>query len=106
MDPHLTPGSVFQYNKFMKTYHYVVKGIVQGVFFRYHTKETAQKLNITGTVQNLYNGEVEVYCQGQAADIGEFENFLRQGSPAATVNELIKEESESPQEYRSFDILY
>jgi acylphosphatase len=90
----------------MKTYHYLVKGIVQGVFFRYHTKEAAQKLNITGTVQNLYNGDVEVYCQGQPADIQAFENFLREGPPAATVNELIKEESDSSQQYRTFDVLY
>ena len=90
----------------MKTYHYLVKGIVQGVFFRYHTKEAAQKLKIAGTVKNLYNGDVEVYCQGQPEAIHQFEDFLKEGPPAATVNELIKGEADSAQTFNSFDIIY
>lgn len=80
--------------------------MVQGVFFRYHTKETALRLNITGTARNLPNGDVEVNCQGEPENIKKFEKFLEQGSPAATVNEVIKDKSEPPQNYQNFDILY
>ena len=90
----------------MKTYHYIVNGRVQGVFFRYHTKEAAQKLNIYGTAKNLFNGDVEIYAQGRTENIEQFEAFLHRGSPASRVNNVTKEEFEDPEIYTSFEIIY
>ena len=90
----------------MKTHHYIVNGRVQGVFFRYHTKEVAQKLHIKGTVKNLFNGDVEIYAQGETGNITEFETFLHRGSPTSRVDSVKKEEFEEIEIYASFEIIY
>lgn len=42
----------------------IVKGLVQGVYFRYFTRETALKIGVSGWVRNLPNGDVEIEAQG------------------------------------------
>lgn len=44
--------------------HVIVQGRVQGVGFRAHTVFLARKLNLSGTVQNLPDGTVEICAQG------------------------------------------
>ncbi len=44
--------------------HAVIYGQVQGVCFRATTRRHAQELEISGTVQNLPDGSVEIYAQG------------------------------------------
>jgi acylphosphatase len=84
----------------MKTYHYIVKGRVQGVSFRYYTQRAAYRLGVTGTVKNLYNGDVEVYAQGEPLSINEFEAFLNRGPAPARVLQVFKEE------YPDFEITF
>ena len=40
--------------------HLIVKGRVQGVFYRVYTRKKAIELNLTGWVKNTYNGDVEI----------------------------------------------
>ncbi|MGY3725548.1 acylphosphatase [Granulicatella balaenopterae] len=47
----------------MKTIKIGVKGRVQGVGFRFFTKQLADLLNIKGTVKNKFDGSVEVLAQ-------------------------------------------
>ena len=42
----------------------IVKGLVQGVYFRYFTREAAAKIGVNGWVRNLSNGDVEIEAQG------------------------------------------
>jgi acylphosphatase len=90
----------------MKTYHYIVQGRVQGVAFRYYTQRTAYQLRITGTVKNLYNGDVEVYAQGEQKAIEQFEDFLHQGPISARIERVIKEEFEDDYVFSSFEIVF
>ena len=90
----------------MKTYHYIVKGLVQGVFFRLNTKDAAINHNINGTVKNLYNGDVEVYAQGAEENITQFEKFLDTGPSLSRVDEVIKEEIDSSETFSGFDVIY
>jgi len=90
----------------MKTYHYIVKGIVQGVFFRHTTKDAALKYNIRGTVKNLINGDVEAYAQGPEEDIAEFEGFLNTGPGMARVDQVIKKIIDSDETFEDFKVLY
>jgi acylphosphatase len=94
------------YNIAMKTYRYIIKGIVQGVTFRYYTAKNAGKFSIKGTVKNLYNGDVEVVAQGDPENIKNFEKFLRSGPPAAVVDQLIKEKRFIDDVYTGFEIIY
>ncbi len=90
----------------MKTYHYVVQGYVQGVAFRYYTQRTAYQLGVTGTVKNLWNGDVEVYAQGDKEAIKKLEAFLNKGPISARVEKLIREEFESDHVYPDFDVVF
>jgi acylphosphatase len=90
----------------MKTYHFVVSGRVQGVFFRYYTKQTADRLSIKGTVRNLSNGDVDVFARGKSGSMDQFERFLQQGPPSARVDNLIKETEDSAMDFPDFSILY
>ncbi len=48
----------------IKRYRVIFSGIVQGVGFRYETWAIAQKLQLTGFVENLPNGTVYAELQG------------------------------------------
>ena len=94
------------YNMTMKTYHYIVKGMVQGVAFRYYTSRYAQNFSIKGTVKNLFNGDVEIYAQGDPENIRRFEAFLHAGPPAANVDQVTKEELDSNEFFPGFEIIF
>lgn len=61
----------------MKRYKILFRGRVQGVGFRYTSKMLADKLNLTGTVENLSNGDVECFIQGTDEKIDEFIRALK-----------------------------
>jgi acylphosphatase len=44
--------------------HCIVTGIVQGVGFRYYTRDEAMRLGLRGWVRNLDDGNVEVVVEG------------------------------------------
>lgn len=49
-----------------------VSGRVQGVGFRFHTKEIAKRFRVVGTVQNLDDGRVKIVAEGEEDEIGRF----------------------------------
>jgi acylphosphatase len=53
-----------------RTIHY--SGRVQGVGFRYTTRAIAGNHNITGYVQNLDDGRVQVIVEGESEEIDRF----------------------------------
>jgi acylphosphatase len=90
----------------MKTLFFQIHGKVQGVSFRYYTRKEAHKLSIRGTVKNLFNGDVEVYAQGDNQALNRFEKFLKTGSSLAHIKSIKKKEIESNKVFRSFEIIY
>lgn len=86
--------------------HAVVRGIVQGVNFRYYTQERAHRLGLTGWVRNLADGAVEVVAEGPRPTLGQLLDFLRRGPPAASVTE-VREEWQAPTgEFKQFQIRF
>ncbi len=71
-----------------EAYQINVSGVVQGVGFRYFTKQKADQLNIMGTVQNLSDGSVEIYAEGSQSAVHAFLNWCHHGPPSASVNKL------------------
>lgn len=55
----------------------IVKGLVQGVNFRYFTSEAALETGVSGWVRNLSNGNVEIEAQGTTEKL---EKFIQQVS--------------------------
>ena len=62
-----------------------IAGRVQGVSYRYWTRETAEALGLSGWVRNLPDGRGEVVAEGSDDVLGELESRLRAGPSFATV---------------------
>lgn len=76
----------------MNAARFVVRGKVQGVFFRASTREEAVKLKLTGHARNMLDGSVEVVAYGDAVALDQLEAWLHDGPPTAKVDELYREE--------------
>ncbi len=88
-----------------KRFHVLIKGRVQGVGFRYFSKETAQKLGITGWVRNTFTGDVEITAEGNIDQIDSFIQALRRGPQSAFVSEFNITWLEPAGEFKKFSIL-
>lgn len=69
---------------------FLISGRVQGVGFRWWTRQTAQELGLTGTVRNLPDGRVEVHVVGAPSSVATFRKQLEIGPPGAVVRRLIE----------------
>jgi len=68
--------------------HLRIEGDVQGVGFRWHTRNKARELRIVGWVRNLPDGAVEAVAEGEGEDLAAFIAWCRQGPPSARVTDL------------------
>ena len=91
-------------NEDLRGLHVIVKGRVQGVFFRQQTKSIAISLKIKGSVKNLSDGSVEIYAFGTEASLKDLENWCYKGPPFAKV-ETVESTSISYQQRRNFQII-
>ena len=66
-----------------------VFGRVQGVGFRYFTRQRAMALGLRGRASNLADGSVEVLAVGESSDVEQLIQWLRQGPPSATVERIL-----------------
>lgn len=55
----------------------IVHGQVQGVGFRYGTLQIANRLTITGTVQNLSDGTVKIIAEGNHSSLEKFIHLIK-----------------------------
>jgi acylphosphatase len=76
----------------MQTIHLIIKGKVQGVFYRVSAKEKADELNITGSVKNTEEGNVEITASGSQEQIQIFISWCRKGPKNASVTDIITTE--------------
>ena len=83
---------------------YRVHGRVQGVGFRFFTRESARRENVNGWVQNLPDGSVEVLAEGEAASLDRFEQRLREGPRGAHVDHLDRDEELTTGHEAGFEI--
>lgn len=89
----------------MKRAHVVISGRVQGVWFRAHTRERAEKLGISGWVRNLPDGRVEAVFEGPDERVDEMVKWCHRGSPLSKVDR-VDVTYESPQGEAGFTIRY
>lgn len=88
----------------MKRVHLFVSGRVQGVFFRAHTRDLAQKLGLSGFVRNLPDGRVEVVAEGPEEKLQELIEFCHRGPPLAHVTNVEIHWEEPTEEFRGFSV--
>ena len=82
----------------------LITGRVQGVGFRYWTRERAEEMGLNGWVRNTPEGQVEAVFSGPVLLVEEMIALCEEGPPMARVMEverLISDEHPRP----GFDIL-
>jgi acylphosphatase len=87
-----------------KALHLLISGRVQGVSFRYYTRQKAAELGVDGWVRNLMNGKVEAWVQGEAGAVDKMVSWCRQGPPSARVDEIRAEDETVDSEIQGFEI--
>lgn len=85
----------------------LVSGRVQGVNFRWHTRQRAAELGLSGSVRNLRGGRrLEVIAEGSPDQLGKLLLFLHQGPPASRVQDVQVDWDEATGEFTSFGIRF
>ena len=81
-----------------------MRGIVQGVGFRFFTERAARRLGMSGFVRNLPDGTVEVEADGDETSLGALRSELERGPSGARVEQVVEEDLERPVSHASFTI--
>ena len=66
-----------------------IRGLVQGVGFRWFVSREADIARVTGWVANQPDGSVALVAEGDADDVDALIAALRQGPPGAMVSSVI-----------------
>ena len=84
----------------------LIKGKVQGVWFRASTKKMADSLGLAGYVRNLPLRRVEAVFQGPKDIVDQALAWCHQGPAAARVNEVRVSWQEFEEGLAEFEIRY
>lgn len=80
----------------MKTIHVYFSGQVQGVGFRYTTRQLAQQIGLTGWVKNLPDGRVEMMAQGNDNALEDLLTGLQEHFGAGLRDQQVNEVDHAP----------
>jgi acylphosphatase len=81
-----------------------VKGLVQGVNFRWHTRMNAERLNVSGWVRNLPDGSVQGCFEGEERDVDALVAWCRRGPDWARVEEVAVTREEYRGDFGGFEV--
>ena len=93
-------------DKEIKRAHIVVKGRVQGIFFRSNTKRIAAELELKGYVKNLPDGNVEVVAEGNEKTLNKLIEFCKAGPSLAKVEDVHIKFEKPKKEFDDFEVRY
>lgn len=88
----------------MKHVSVLVRGRVQGVFYRASAKRAAHQFGIRGFVRNEPDGSVYIEAIGEDPAIEKFLGWCRMGPPQAKVTDFHIEEINPPASFTGFEI--
>ena len=78
----------------MPTQHLLIKGNVQGVFYRVSAKEVADAMGLVGWIRNTSEGNVEAMVTGMPYQLQDFLDWCRKGPSGAQVTGVEVEEKD------------
>jgi len=88
----------------VKQIRLIIKGRVQGVFYREFTMKAARKLGLTGFVRNLSDGTVEVVAEGEEQDLKRLISECKKGPLLAHVENIDVKYGKPEEEFDNFYI--
>lgn len=72
----------------LKQVQLLVRGRVQGVYFRASAQREARRLGLTGWVKNRADGAIEIVAEGEEVAIRELYGWAQKGPSAARVERV------------------
>jgi acylphosphatase len=90
----------------MKRMHVIVRGVVQGVGFRFFTRDLARRCGLGGFVRNMPDGTVEVEVQGEEGTLAAFLKDLEVGPRSSHVKGIELREMPVEDTLESFEITF
>lgn len=86
--------------------HVVIRGKVQGVYYRYATREQAELMGVKGWVRNRRDGTVEAVFEGDEEAVRRIIAWCHRGPSAARVTGVQVRWEEYRGEFEDFRILH
>ena len=83
----------------------IVKGTVQGVFYRQFVKGHADDLKLKGFCRNLDNGDVEIIVEGEKEAIERLARFVKEGPTHSQIRSVDVTERKWTGSFHEFKIL-
>lgn len=83
---------------------FIIAGHVQGVGFRYFVYRNAISLGLTGFVRNVFDGTVEVVCEGNRDSIEKLRKILNKGPSMSRVEKVKVLYETATSEFSEFNI--
>lgn len=82
----------------------LVKGLVQGVGFRYFCYKNAISLDLKGYAKNLSNGDVEIIAEGKKENLKSFMEYIKKGPSISRVDKVTEVWENYFNEFKDFCI--
>lgn len=86
--------------------HVIIRGRVQGVFFRMETQRAAERLGVFGWVKNRADGTVEAVFEGEKEKVDAVIDWCRRGPRHADVKGVDIHEENYTGEFNDFSITH
>ena len=83
-----------------------IRGVVQGVGYRYFVRRTATDLGVRGCVRNRFDGSVEVVAEGDPAAVRALIAEVRTGPRYASVEGVDVKWQDPTGEFSGFDYAF
>ena len=89
----------------MSAVHLLIKGKVQGVFYRASAKKKAMEFGVSGWIKNTEEGNVEAKVSGSDISLQNFIKWCKQGPGNAVVIDVIATPVEDVEKFKTFTVL-
>ena len=89
----------------MRATRLLIRGIVQGVGYRFFARRTARAMGVRGTVRTLPDGRVEAVAAGTPDSLAVFIGELRRGPSGSRVDDIEVTDTEMDDRVSGYSIL-
>ncbi len=90
----------------MERIHIIVRGRVQGVYYRASARDRARQLQLSGLVRNCPDGSVEIVAEGKKTSLEQLVAWCRHGPPGAVVATVDVEWQAATGKFVGFTVKY